>query len=98
MYNVLLLCGVMAAGRLCWQSMLAVFLLQTAEAFSAVLRSNSTLREVDLSSNALGVAGGRMLREAMAENMYACTLLLLLAASLNMCVAFLIVCMCTPGA
>lgn len=49
-------------------------LLQTAEAFSAVLRSNSTLREVDLSSNALGVAGGRMLREAMAENMYACTL------------------------
>ena len=37
-----------------------------------------------------------MLREAMAENMYACTLLLPLAA--NMCATFLIVCMCTPGA
>ena len=45
------------------------FVMQTAEALSSLLRSNSTLREVDLSSNALGVAGGRILREAMAENM-----------------------------
>ena len=60
-----------------------LFVLQTAEAFSGVLRSNSTLREVDLSSNALGVAGGRMLREAIAENMYAYTLDMLLAAILN---------------
>lgn len=57
--------------------------MQTAEAFSGVLRSNSTLREVDLSSNALGVAGGRMLREAMADNMYVYTLVVLLAASLH---------------
>ena len=44
--------------------------MQTAEALSAVLRGNATLREVDLSANALGVVAGRMLREAMAENMY----------------------------
>ncbi|KAL3157874.1 hypothetical protein ABBQ32_012285 [Trebouxia sp. C0010 RCD-2024] len=42
---------------------------QTAEALSTVLRSNTTLREVDLSANSLGVAAGRILREAMAENM-----------------------------
>ena len=58
--------------------------MQTAEAFSGVLRSNSTLREVDLSSNALGVAGGQTLREAMAENMYASTLVVLHAANLHM--------------
>ena len=69
---------------------LRLLLLQTAEAFSAVLRSNSTLREVDISSNALGVAGGRMLREAMAENMYARMLVLYLAASLKMYVASVI--------
>lgn len=57
--------------------------MQTAEALSGVLRSNSTLREVDVASNALGVAGGQMLREALADNMYASTLVLLLAAGLN---------------
>ena len=50
--------------------------MQTAEALSSVLRSNDTLREVDLSGNALGVDGGRALREALAENTYAqCCLL-----------------------
>lgn len=48
--------------------------MQTAEALSTVLRSNTTLREVDLSANSLGVAAGRILREAMAENMYAAPL------------------------
>lgn len=43
--------------------------MQTAEALSDVLRSNLTLREVDLSANPLGVAAGRMLRESVAENM-----------------------------
>lgn len=45
--------------------------LQTAEALSSVLKSNDTLREIDLSGNALGVEGGRSLREALTENMYA---------------------------
>lgn len=45
--------------------------VQTAEALSSVLRSNDTLREVDVSGNALGVEGGRLLGEAVAENTYA---------------------------
>jgi len=44
--------------------------MQTAEALSSVLKSNDTLREIDLSGNALGVEGGRSLREALTENMY----------------------------
>ena len=45
--------------------------IQTAEAMSSLWRSNSTLREVDVSANALGIDGGRLLREALAENTYA---------------------------
>ncbi len=44
--------------------------MQTAEALSSILKSNDTLREIDLSGNALGVDGGRSLREALTDNMY----------------------------
>lgn len=44
--------------------------MQTAEALSSVLKSNDTLREIDLSGNTLVVEGGRALREALTDNMY----------------------------
>ena len=44
--------------------------MQTAEALSSILKSNDTLREIDSSGNALGIEGGRSLREALTDNMY----------------------------
>ena len=46
----------------------ALLSVKAAEALSQVLRGSSALREVDVSSNELGVDGGRMLREAVAES------------------------------
>ncbi len=51
-------------------SLYGLVYMQTAEALSSVLKSNDTLREIDLSGNAFGVEGGRSLREALTDNMY----------------------------
>lgn len=64
--------------------------MQTAEALSSVLKSNATLREIDLSGNALGVEGGRSLREVLTENMYVQRLSALLACQ-NKCACFTMV-------
>lgn len=41
---------------------------QAAEALSQLLHGESALKAVDMSSNSLGVDGGRLLQEAVAEN------------------------------
>lgn len=51
-----------------YESADALLSVKAAEALSQVLRGSSALKEVDVSSNELGVDGGRMLREAVAES------------------------------